>query len=259
MILHQSISRSSFGPAEKTGLLLLTLLACTMLLCNYSQANDYTENIKILTDKLATAKTPAVISQTYVFRARNYFNKGDVDEAINDYNAAIAAHNVPWIWLEMGNKCLKASRFEQAKNIAELTQEKFPKFSPKEIANLKNKAESLLIKQQLQEHPPEIIYQKAAVKKLSRHDLIKQKKIQEAAKQAEELAAQEAAKQNNYTSTPNTLSPTPAHPDILVLPNGRRLSRFRGDSYIDPDSGTMYHMEGGLLVNNATGRSYFIK
>ena len=244
-------------PSRTTGPVLFALVVCFVLLCNNSYAVDYQKNIKILTDELATAKNPAAISQIYVSRARNFYNNGDIDKALNDYNKAIEIKNAPWIWMEMGYKCLEANRFEQAKTIAELTKEKFPNFSPKEIARLQSKAESLLTEQQLQENPPEIIYKEEAVKKLNRHDLIKQKKREQALLQEKIKAAREAAEKNyNYPLQPSL---NPNEPDILILPDGRRLTRFSGTNYIDPNSGTMYHMEGGLLVNNHTGQKYFIK
>lgn len=239
---------------NKIRLFLFATFIFTILLPHSSIADDYEVNIKILSDKLETNSLPQAKAKTHVFLARNYFKKGDTEEAINNYLLAISLNNAAWIWMEMGQSCLKAGKYEQAKDIAESITIAFPKFSPKEIASLHKKAAKLFKKQQLEEHSPTILYVTEAEKKLSRHDLIKQKKLQ-AAKQSKKK--RDAAKEKNL----------PGLPDIIYMTDlgsnsgeAYVLKRIKGtNNYRSPKGGPLYRWENGGVVNTETDVFYHIE
>ncbi len=234
---------------NKIGLFLFATFIFTFPLPHSSIADEYEENIKILSEKLKTDSLPQTKAKTHVFLARNYFKTGDIEEAINNYRSAISLNNTAWIMMEMGHSCLNAGKYEQAKNIAESITKTFPKFSPKKIASLHKKAAKLLKKQQFEKNPVTILYDLEDEQKFSSEDLIKQMKL---------IAAKQS--KNDPQSALSDL------PEVINLPvsnySGRAylIKRITGTkTYRSPDGGPLYRWVRGGVLNTKTGYFYHIE
>ena len=138
-------------------------------------------NIIYLTTQIQNTDDSKIKATNLVYRARQYYLKGDLDLALEDYVKALHYNHTGWIWKEMAQTCLKEGKYLETYEITIVLKEDFPNFLPIETERLELRAVDLMKREYLLENPPEIIYDQVAYKRRSRIDIINEIKTAEAA------------------------------------------------------------------------------
>lgn len=127
---------------------------------------DLTGQIERSTNKQSKAKL-------YVYRARNYELIQETDLAEQDYFSALKIDSKGPVWCELGKFYATHKKYEKAEKVINKVEQDF-KYLQKDIAPLSSYVREQLRLAYLEEHPPEIIFDKVAYKKRSRLDVKKE-------------------------------------------------------------------------------------
>ncbi len=82
--------------------------------------------IAVLTKKIAESGSEDDKSRLYMYRARNYKNRGEYEKARDDYDDALSYNHQGWIHLERGRFFMARKNYEQAIREAVAAQEETP-------------------------------------------------------------------------------------------------------------------------------------
>lgn len=132
------------------------------------------DTIKTINHQLQAADNKKERARLYCYRARNYAESGDNEQAKNDYLAALNSSYEGWILNELGYFMYKTGQYEKAYNVAVRVLKDFP-YLQKEAGRLKTQAKQKWEEEYLKNNPPTIsIDSRPDPNRVSRHDLIRQ-------------------------------------------------------------------------------------
>lgn len=136
------------------------------------------DKIKTLNTQLEATDNEKEKAKLYCYRARNYAESGNNEQAKNDYLAALNHSYEGWILNELGYFMYNTGQYEKAYNVALRVLEDFP-YLKKEAARLKTQAKQKWQEEYLKNNPPIItIDTPPDANRVSRHDLIRQGELE---------------------------------------------------------------------------------